>query len=209
MGDTVMAMQDADLERIGKYVQSQLPRWLEAVERPLPEARILERLTRVEDAIVSGQELMRTEFRAQRELMEQRFAAVDRRFDSMQKQMDERFEAVDKRFDAVQLQMDQRFAAADARFEAILREMDKRFDAVEKRFEAVDRRFEEQREQTNKRFEAVDKRFEEQREQTNKRFESVDKRFDDVQANFARTQWLIGVGFVVLGTMVSIFHFLG
>ena len=202
MGETMMAMQDADLERIGQYVQSQLPRWMESMERPLPEVRVLERLTRVEDAIVSGQELMRTEFRAQRELMEQRFAAVDRRFDSMQKQMDERFEAVEKRFDALQLQMDQRFAAADARFEAILREMDKRFDAV-------DRRFEEQREQTNKRFEAVDKRFEEQREQTNKRFESVDKRFDDVQANFARTQWLIGVGFVVLGTMVSIFHFLG
>ena len=163
MGEPRMALQDADLERIGRYVQSQLPGWLDAADRPLPGVQIVERLTRLEDAILSGQELMRSEFRAQRDLM-------DRRFDSMQKQMDNRFAAVDQRFESIQKQMDERFAAVqkqmDERFAAVLREMDVRFVAV-------------------------------------------DKRFDDVQMNFARTQWLIGVGFVVLGSLVSIFHFLG
>ncbi|TVR02647.1 MAG: hypothetical protein EA403_08770 [Spirochaetaceae bacterium] len=136
-----MALQDADLERIGRYVQSQLPGWLEASDRPLPGVQVVEKLTRLEDAILSGQELMRSELHAQRELMEQRFT-------SMQKQMDERFTAV-------------------------LREIEVRAAA------------------------------------SDKRFESVDKRFDDMQANFARTQWLIGIGFVVLGSLVSMFHLLG
>ena len=155
MGDVRMALQDADLERIGRYVQSQLPGWLDAADRPLPGVQIVERLTRLEDAILSGQELMRSEFRAQRDLMDRRFDAVDQRFESMQKQMDERFTAV-------------------------LREIEVRSAVSDKRFEAVD-----------------------------KRFEAVDKRFDDMQANFGRMQWLIGVGFLVLGSLVSIFHFLG
>ena len=137
MGDMRMALQDADLERIGRYVQTQLPGWLEAADRPLPTVQIVERLTRLEDAILSGQELMRSEFRAQRELMEQRFTAV-------------------------------------------LREIEVRSAASDKRFEAVD-----------------------------KRFEDMNKRFDDMQANFARMQWLIGIGFVVLGSLVSVLHLLG
>ena len=165
MGDVRMALQDADLERIGRYVQSQLPGWLEAADRPLPTVQIVERLTRLEDAILSGQELMRSEFRAQRELMEQRFA-------SMQKQMDERFAAVDRRFEAV-----------DQRFESVQKQMDDRFTAVLREIEV--------------RAAASDKRF-----------EAVDKRFDDMQANFARTQWLIGIGFVVLGSLVSVLHLL-
>ena len=143
-----MALQDADLERIGRYVQSQLPGWLDAADRPLPGVQIVERLTRLEDAILSGQELMRSEFRAQRDLMDRRFDGVQKQFESMQKQMDDRFTAV-------------------------LREIEVRAAASDKRFEAVD------------------------------------KRFDDMQANFARTQWLIGIGFVVLGSLVSVLHLLG
>ena len=79
-----MALQDADLERIGRYVQSQLPGWLDAADRPLPGVQIVERLTRLEDAILSGQELMRSEFRAQRDLMDRRFESMDKRFDDMQ-----------------------------------------------------------------------------------------------------------------------------
>ena len=157
-----MALQDADLEQIGRYVQSQLAGWLEAADRPLPTVQIVERLTRLEDAILSGQELMRTELRAQRELMEQRFDGVQKQFESIQKQ----FESIQKQFESMQKQMYDRFTA-------VLREMDVRFVAVDKRFE------------------------------------SMDKRFDDMQVNFARMQWLIGIGFVVLGSLVSVFHFLG
>ena len=181
MGDVRMALQDADLERIGRYVQSQLPGWLEAADRPLPTVPIVERLTRLEDAILSGQELMRSEFRAQRELMEQRFA-------SMQKQMDERFTSVQK-------QMDERFAAVDRRFEAV----DQRFESVQKQ---MDERFTSVQRQMDDRFTAVLREIE-------VRAAASDKRFDDMQANFARTQWLIGIGFVVLGSLVSVLHFLG
>ena len=101
----------------------------------MPGVYIVERLTRLEDAILSGQELMRSEFRAQRDLMDRRFTAV-------------------------------------------LREIEVRSAASDKRFEAVD-----------------------------KRFEDMNKRFDDIQANFGRMQWLIGIGFVVLGSLVSVFAF--
>ena len=166
MGDMRMALQDADLERIGQYVQSQLPGWLETADRPLPTVQIVERLTRLEGAILSGQELMRSEFRAQRELMEQRFTAV-------QKQMDERFAAVDRRFEAV----DQRFESVQKQFELVQKQMDERFTAVLREIQV--------------------------------RAAASDKRFDDMQANFARTQWLIGIGFVVLGSLVSVLHLLG
>jgi len=64
--------------------------------------------------------------------------------------------------------------------------MVERFGFVEKRFESVE-----------KRFESVDKRF-----------ESVDKRFEDVQASFGRTQWLMGLGFVMVTAAVTVFGLL-
>jgi len=59
-------------------------------------------------------------------LMEQRFNAMDDRFESMQTQMD-------KRFEALQIQMDKRFEAVDKRFD----DVNKRFDDVNKRFDAL------------------------------------------------------------------------
>jgi chromosome segregation ATPase len=84
--------------------------------------------------------------------MDERFAAVDQRFEDMQRQMDDRFQAVQK-------QMDERFKAVDKRFEDMQRQMDDRFAAVDKRFEAVQKQMEE-------RFKAVDRRFDDM----NKRF---------------------------------------
>ncbi len=69
---------------------------------------------------------------------------------------------------------------------------------MDKRFESVD-----------KRFESVDKRFEEMRHYMDKRFESVDKRFEDMNQRFNQLTWVMGTGFVVLGTMISVFRFLG
>ena len=79
---------------------------------------------------------------------------------------------------------------ADRRFEAV----ERRFEEVERRFEAVDKRFEEVREDMNRRFEAVDRRFEEVREDMNRRF--------------ASTQWLIGIGFTLLVSLMSVYQFL-
>ena len=75
--------------------------------------------------------------------------------------------------------------------------MDERFGFMERRFEAVD-----------KRFEAVDKRFEDM----NKRFEDlighVDKRFETVDKRFNTLTWMIGVGFVVITSLTTVFALL-
>ena len=68
--------------------------------------------------------------------------------------------------------------------------MDERFGFMERRFEAVDRRFE-----------AVDKRFEDLIAYSDKRFDQVDKRFNALT-------WMIGVGFVVLASLTTVFALL-
>ncbi len=62
---------------------------------------------------------------------------VKRGFD----RMDERFEAVDRRFEAMQTQMDRRFEAVDKRFELMQNSMDKQFAQVDKRFEEMGKKF--------------------------------------------------------------------
>jgi len=57
--------------------------------------------------------------------MDQRFEAVDQRFEAFQRQINQRFEKVDQRFDAFQQQIDQRFDAVDQRFEAVDEQLDK------------------------------------------------------------------------------------
>ena len=66
------------------------------------------------------------------------------------------------------------------------KDMNTRFEAVNTRFEAVD-----------KRFEAVDKRF-----------EAMDRRFDDMNKRFTQLTWFLGVIFVALSLMMTIFKFL-
>jgi hypothetical protein len=107
MSDPVI-LRDEDVGRIGEYVKP----WLrELVSQLLPRMeyagvgpQLLERMVRVEE-----------ELKAQRELMAERFAAVDRRF----------------------VAVDQRFVAADQRLEALIRHMDRRFESVDKRFTAL------------------------------------------------------------------------
>lgn len=76
-----------------------------------------------------------------------------------------------------------------------------RFEAIDKRFEAIDKRFEDQKEYMNKRFEAMEKRFDDQREYMDKRFEAVDKRFSMLIT-------LISIGFVIIGTLMSVYKFI-
>lgn len=80
-------------------------------------------------------------------------------------------------------------------------QVDKRFEQVDKRFEQVNKRFEEMLHNIDKRFEQVDKRFEEILHNVDKRFEQVDKRFVSIQ-------WMMSLGFIVLGLLVSIFGLL-
>lgn len=64
-------------------------------------------------------------------------------------------------------------------------------------------------------FEQVDKRFEDMYRYMDKRFEdmqkSMDKRFENMQKNidkrFMVIQWFLGLGFVVLSVMMSLYKF--
>ena len=71
-------------------------------------------------------------------------------------------------------------------------------ELMDQRFAAVDKRFEDLMAHSDKRFEAVDRRF-----------EAMDKRFDDMHESFKRTQWLIGLGFVLVTAVVTVFGLLG
>jgi hypothetical protein len=51
--------------------------------------------------------------------MDQRFDAVDQRFEAFQRQIDQRFEEVDQRFEAFQQQIDQRFESVDQQFDKL------------------------------------------------------------------------------------------
>ncbi len=139
MGDPAMELTQSQLQQIAEYVKSQLPDWVYRSEPPNKEVH--DRILVVEQELKAQRELMSQGFAA----MEKRFEAVDRRFESLQHNMDKRFEAVDDRFESLQHDMDKRFEASDKRFESLQHNMDKRFESLQhnmdKRFEAVDKRF--------------------------------------------------------------------
>ncbi len=103
----------------------------------------------------------------------------------------------------------QRLVHLEEELKAQRKLMEKQFEVIEKRFETVDKRFEDLYRYLNARFEAIDKRF----EAVDKRFEVMDKRFEDlihyVDRRFTQLTWLISTMFVVLGTLITIFRFLG
>ncbi len=131
-----MALGEAELLRIGEYVKGNLKDWVQEVGS-VSHTMLMERVVRVEE-----------ELKAQRELMQVRFDATDRRFESLQTLIDQRFAAVD-----------QRFVAVNQRFESLHTTMDQRFVAVNQRFASVDQRFEDLLGFLDRRFTAVDKRF--------------------------------------------------
>ena len=85
---------------------------------------------------------------------------------------------------------------------------DRRFGDMNRRFEDANRRFDD----VNQRFEDVNKRFDDVNERfddVNKRFNDVNKRFDDNNKRHTTTQWAVGIGFVVLTALVTVYQFLG
>jgi hypothetical protein len=67
----------------------------------------------------------------------------------------------------------------------------------------VEEELKAQRELMKQGFDQMEKRF----EQIDKRFEQVDKRFDDFNRRFTGMMWLIGTGFVLLSTLMSLYAF--
>ncbi|MDP7157776.1 MAG: hypothetical protein QF922_06095 [SAR324 cluster bacterium] len=105
-----MALAEQDIA----FIKQHLGEWLAEVSLGKPpavyEIELRERMIRVEE-----------ELKHQRELMQQGFVMMDKRFEELQHQMDKRFDGVDKRFEAV----DKRFEAMDKRFEEITRRLDR------------------------------------------------------------------------------------
>ena len=85
-----MAVAEADLEQIVAYVKANIHDILvEAAPRSAVGSHdVLERILRMEE-----------ELKHQREAMETRFAAVDKRFEDLQGYLDKRLDSVDKRFE--------------------------------------------------------------------------------------------------------------
>ena len=102
----------------------------------------------------------------------------------------ERMVRVEEELKSLRVLMDERFGF-----------MERRFQAVDKRFEDMNKRFEDLIGYIDKRFEAVDKRFEDLIGHIDKRFEAVDKRFNALT-------WMIGVGFVVITSLTTVFALL-
>ena len=113
----------------------------------------------------------------------------------------ERMVRVEEELKALRVLMDERFEFMERRFEAV----DKRFEAVDKRFEDMDKRFGE-------RFEDMNKRFEYLIGYLDRRFEAVDTRFEDLiestDKRFNTLTWMIGVGFVVVTSLTTVFALL-
>ncbi|MEE8440097.1 MAG: hypothetical protein V3S41_00125 [Spirochaetia bacterium] len=99
MGDSAMALGEAELLRIGDYVKGNLKAWLQEVAPtvftpdPVSNTQLLERLVRLEE----------------------RFEHVDERFE----RVDDRFVTMDKRFDDLIHYMDRRFEATLATLQQI------------------------------------------------------------------------------------------
>jgi uncharacterized membrane protein len=127
----------------------------------------------------------------------ERLVRVEEELKNLRETMEIRFQAVDRRFEAQQAVMKAGFDAMD-KFEAQQAVMKAGFDAMDKRFSTVDKRFEAQQAVMKAGFDAMDKRL-----------SAVDKRFDAQQASMKVQQWIVIVGFVILGTMSSILGLAG
>ena len=86
-----------------------------------------------------------------------------------------------------------------------------RMERIEQELVAQRQELKPQRELMETRFAAVDVRFEDMNkrfEDMNSRFEDINKRFGDMNSRFNGMQWLIGIGFGLIATMVTIFEFI-
>ena len=81
-----VALSEADLGRIGRYVRAELPEWLEQIRPSRTDGQLMERMVRVEENL-----------RSQRDLLIEMQRSSDRRFEDVNR----RFEDQNKRFDAM------------------------------------------------------------------------------------------------------------
>ncbi len=104
-----MPLAEEDLEQIRRLIREEVDaRISTGVVRYDLELR--ERMVRVEE-----------ELKHQRELMEQGFRLMDKRFEEMREDMNLRFQQVDKRFEEMRGDMNQRFEALTTRIDRFMK----------------------------------------------------------------------------------------
>ena len=82
---------------------------------------------------ISDREIIESlaEIKAGQQAMQQRFEAIDQRFNDMEKRSEQRFTAMEK-------QNDQRFTSIDHRFTAMEKQNDQRFNSIDQRFSSLE-----------------------------------------------------------------------
>ena len=80
------------------------------------DRELLERIVRVEEALLYQGKMMEQRFEA----MDKRFEAIDKRFEDMYRYMDKHFEAVDKRFEDMKHYFNRLFWMVSAGFTTIV-----------------------------------------------------------------------------------------
>ncbi len=95
-----MELEQRHLEQIGEYVKSHFAEWMDKAvpAQNRTDPLLLERMVRVEEELKAQRELMQQGFDA----IDKRFVAVDKRFEDLIHYMDKRFVAVDRRFSSFQ-----------------------------------------------------------------------------------------------------------
>ena len=93
---------------------------------------------------ISDREIIESlaEIKAGQQAMQQRFEAIDQRFNDMEKRSEQRFNDMEKRseqrFTAMEKQNDQRFTSIDHRFTAMEKQNDQRFNSIDQRFSSLE-----------------------------------------------------------------------
>ena len=103
-------LREAISEEVARFVRDQ--------EERADKVSLIERMVRVEEALLALQREMNARF----EVVDKRFEAVDKRFEAMQREMDKRFEAMHVRFESLEKRLSflQWFMAGGFTFLSIL-----------------------------------------------------------------------------------------
>ncbi|MBS1253698.1 MAG: hypothetical protein MAG451_02751 [Anaerolineales bacterium] len=183
-------------EQEGRELHEEAPAYLERYQEAR-EDHLAAELRRLEEAVRHNADRIQ-DFR---DVMEQQFQQVDRRFVELRSEIDQRFRESERR-------SDERFAALDERLKESERRSDERFAALDERFKESERRFAI----LDTRFAALNERF----ESVDQRFESLerlmDHRHQDIKENIERSnRWTraffaITISFLVpiLGILVKL-----
>jgi len=102
---SAMDLTREQLEQVGSYVREHLGTWIRVVDPPIVarmEPEFLERMVRIEE-----------ELKGQRELMQQGFLAMERRFEQVDRRFDETRADMNARFDETWADMNARFEQVD------------------------------------------------------------------------------------------------